>query len=299
MAGKDKGRRKFLGMLTATAISISGCLSGDNEEIGAENEMNDSADYVPGWAEWVPLSMIDDTTWVSWTDVSRAQEELPEEVYRETMGIPEMASEYGIEEQNISTVAGVIGDNQNQTMIFGTFDGQQVVNQVPENAEELGSYEGFQILKPQLAETAIAIDDGMIIVSPEHRQAIDASTGQTESLDEDEQFATLLTHIRGGFLGAVFPKQATGGDIPSVRDISSEHEPEFFAVSIDFMNGQPVEIIYLLYESNSDAEAALEEEEESISENVRNNEEDELIGISQEGTLIVIEIEADDFSFRM
>jgi hypothetical protein len=266
-------RRQFLGSVAAmAAASTAGCSVLDGGSGGGGG--------VPDYADWIPASMasVDDGSFQSFgIDLGRFDSEFPEQA-RQEIDVRQLATDIGVEMDDLDEFAVVqTGMVSQHSILTGSFSGEDVVPQLSEGAET-SSYEGFEVIQDQ-----IAVDDGTIVISPDYRSIVDAGTGNADSAyEQDGEWRPAFENVAGGtFTGVV----ATPNE-------------DFVLMGIELNatgDGDRMQMVaYMHFPSADEAEANMEGAGEDVGEG---DETWELVDISVDGNVIVVEGETENLQF--
>lgn len=265
-------RRQFLGSLAAVGVaSAAGCTVLDDGGGGGG---------VPDYADWVPASMasVDEGTFRTFgVDLGRFDDEFPEQA-RQEIDVGQLAAGIGVEADALDEFAvlqtGFLSQHQ---VLTGSFDGEDVVSQLS-GGSETSSYEGFEVVQDQ-----IAVDDGAIVISSEYETIVDAGSGSAERVYEQSgEWEPAFRNVGGGtFTGVV-----------------TAPDEDFVLMGIDLNatgEGDRMQLFaYIHFPSADEAEANTESAQDQVGEG---DETWELVDISVEGNVVVVEGETENLQF--
>lgn len=267
-------RRTFLGSVAAVSTaSVAGCSvldSGGSSGGGG----------VPDYADWIPASMasVDDGSFQTFgIDLGRFDSEFPEQA-RQEIDVQQLATDVGVEMDALGEFAVVqTGIMTDHSVLTGSFDGDDVVSQLSGGAET-SSYEGFEVIQDQ-----IAVDDGAIVISAEYETIVDAGTGSVDRVYEQSgEWEPAFRNVGGGTFTGVVAAPDEDFDLMGI-DLNATGEGDRMQL-----------FAYIHFPSADEAEANTESAQDQVGEG---DETWELVDISVEGNVVVVEGETENLQF--
>lgn len=285
-------RRRFLtSAAVVAAASAAGCNvldDGDDDDSGGDDGSGDGGSSddggtttpLPDIADWIPASMVDVTNadfQVVGLDIQGVQEEFPAQA-REEFNAEELAAGFGVEVSDLEDLVVIQTGPETEHAVFtGSWDQDAVADRLSEGAETQ-SYEGYDVIGGE-----IAVGDGAVVISAQHRTIIDAGRGAVDRIyDVEGEWDPVLRNVQGGTMKAV----AT----------ATEEEYELMGVELNGLENDRLELVgYAHFASANTADERADTVEGDLAEDASG--EWELTEVSVEGNVVVVRGETTDWTF--
>lgn len=293
-------------LLAATGVTVAsaGCLGNNGSDDRSGSRSNESDDGSgsrsngsddrngsrPNWVDWIPADTADEqATGPIGLNVEEGLSQTSDNSILRGVNLTEVLDFYDIDKTDTSYVA--ISDSFS-TVIVGEFQSAELITPLLEGeAEEIDPYDGYRILR--YPGQHVAIKDGVIIVSTDPEQIIDAKAGRITQYGQTGDAAQVLEKMDNAVLQGINTNNDGNSDIPA------ENQLRKVGITINHTNieNRISSRVYYLFSSSSAAETAAAASDDILINDLSTEADRfdaEVINSSQEGDFFISQISADD-----
>lgn len=255
-------------------------------ESGDEKE-NPSAETVPDWAGWIPVSLLEDgATSLFSIDLETAAAAFPEEDI-ERYGVNDTRTRYGGEteitrEVFVEQSGGYVGPY----VYFGSFTEEAVLSYWNKRTPD-SEYRGFSIISGNLG-----IGENVVIKNRAH-YSLDTKYGETVAVGSaGSGWERLLAATAGSTI-----IEAQAGDLFELRESTLQSDVQLSARTIDAISTESASVqCYFLFDSESTASSVLQDERRPLTADITDNGET-VVSLEQQGPMVVGTLESPKFYY--
>ncbi|MXR51385.1 hypothetical protein GRX03_07185 [Halovenus sp. WSH3] len=284
----DRNRREvLLAAGTLTVSALAGCSSGPDDD--SSSGSSGSAE----WLGWIPQSAVAGETDIIHLDVPSAVAEFPDEA-QSNLGIDSLSEQYNVEPSEIQdfiTVTDTAENGAQVVIMVAPLNPQELLDTFSVPAEETEQYNGYQVAT-QGRGSNVALGESALIIAPSPKSFIDADNGNVSTVDDGSgDLKTTIDRVSSATLSG-----AVSGD-EAVTSAELAAEPLRGGVGISSADGgNALMEVHILFESASDAETVLDENEDDLIGSIEEDDSTTLVDLSQDGRYVVGKAETENYN---